>query len=582
MSREGNRAVLEGRMSPRLIALSLCCLVAAQAQDRWTRLTTTHFEMYTSADESKSRDVIQHFERVREFFMQASPIRPPGEFPVRIVVFKDPDEMHIYAPNRNVVAFFAPGPLRDSIVMTNPGPDANPIAIHEYVHLVIRHSGLKIPLWLNEGWAEVYSTLKPAKGGVAVGDLIQRHLDILAHGNWFTLQQLDSIDQHSPDYSETSRTNTFYAESWALTHMLYLAPDYKDNFSKFINTLNKGQTLTQALQIGFNKTPDQVFRDLQDYFSRKSLYGTVFITPFEKSGEKPAVSAIAPYDRNMMLADLHSSIHHFPAATRIYQDLQAEDPKRPEAFGGAGYLAILRNDKDTARTEFHKAWDLGTTDPQLCMQLAELDREAKQPESVVMSELEQAVKLRPGFSEAVFQLALMKVDARDFDSAFDLLGRVGIIGEDRMYVYRSAFGYVNLEKGNIDAAREDAGAARRAARTKAEADAADRFIALVEARASGPAAVRPGEQIVRKEGTAVGLRCAAKDSKDFSKMGIMIDGRQTLFDMPDPAAVEVTKQPGTKVELKCGALPPFHLIVEYAPSSAINQQSAGIIRRIEY
>jgi tetratricopeptide (TPR) repeat protein len=563
-------------------AIFLLLAMSAKAQDRWTRLATTHFEMYTSADESKSRDVILHLERVREFFMQASPVRPPGEFPVRIVVFKDPDEMHIHAPNRNVAAFFAPGPLRDSIVMANPGPDTDPIAIHEYVHLVIRHSGLKIPLWLNEGWAEVFSTLKPVRGGVAVGDLIQHYLDTLSHGNWFTLKQLETIDRHSPDYSETSRANTFYAESWALTHMLYLAPDYKDNFGKFVNTLNKGQTLTQALQIGFNKTPDQVLEDLKLYFERKSLYGTVFLTPFEKTGEKPEVSPIAPYDRNIMFADIDSSVHHFPSASRMYQDLQAEEPKRPDAFGGAGYLAILQNDKETARTEFHKAFDLGTTDPQLCMQLAELDREAKQPESLVRSELEQAVKLRPDFSEAIFQLALMKVNARDFDSAFDLLGRVGIIGEDRMYVYRSAFGYVNLEKGNIDAAREDAGAARRAARTKAEADAADRFIALVEARASGPAAVKPGEQIVRKEGTAIGLRCAAKDSKETSKMGIMIDGKQMLFDMPDPAAVEVTKQPGTKVELKCGALPPFHLFVEYAPSSPINRQTAGIIRRIEY
>ena len=538
--------------------------------------------MYTNADESKSRDVLLHVERVREFFMQASPVRPPGEFPVRLVVFKDPDEMHIYQPNRGVVAFFAPGPLRDSIVMANPGPDADPIAIHEYVHLVIRHSGLKIPLWLNEGWAEVYSTLKPAKDGVAVGDLIQRHMNILAGGNWFPLEQLGAIDQHSPDYGESSRTGMFYAESWALTHMLYLAPDYKDNFGKFINALNKGMTLPEALGIGFNKKPEQVLADLKNYFSRKKLYGTVFLTPFEKSGEKPVVEPITPYDRNMMFADLDSSVHHFPAASRIYQDLQTESPKRPDAFGGAGYLAILQNDKATARTEFHKAFDLGTSDAQLCMQLSQLDREVKQPISVVTSELQRAVQLRPNFSEAIFQLALDKVDARDFDAAKDLLGSVGVLGSERMYVYRSAFAYVHLEKGEIDAAGIDAAAARRAAKSKAELDTADRLIALVAARSSGPAAVKPGEQIVRKEGTAIGLRCAAKDSKDFSKMGITIDGKQTLFDMPQPAAVEITKDPSTKVELKCGALPPFHLIVEYAPSPVINQQTAGIIRRLEF
>ena len=563
-------------------AIILCLAMSAKAQDRWTRLNTTHFEMLTNADESKARDVLLHFERVREFFMQASPVRPPGEFPVRLIVFKDPDEMHIYQPNRGVVAFFAPGPLRDSIVMANPGADTNPIAIHEYVHLVIRHSGLKIPLWLNEGWAEVYSTLKPAKDGVAVGDLIQRHLNVLASGNWFPLEQLGTIDQRSPDYGESARTGMFYAESWALTHMLYLAPDYKDNFGKFINSLNKGMTLPEALDIGFNKKPGEVLTDLRNYFSRKKLYGTVFLTPFEKSSEKAEVTPVDSYDRNMMFADLDSSVHHFPDAGRVYQDLQTEAPKRPEAFGGAGYLALLQNDKATARTEFRKAFDLGTTDAQLCMQLSQLDREAKQPMSVVSSELQRAIQIRPNFSEAIFDLALIKVDARDFDAAKDLLGSVGNLGQERMYVYRSAFAYVHLEKGEIDAAQMDAGAARRAAKNKGELDAADRLVALVNARASGPAAVKSGEQIVRKEGTAIGLRCAAKDSKDFSKMGITIDGRQMIFDMPQPAAVEITKDPGTKVELKCGVLPPFHLTVEYAPASAINQQTAGIIRRIEY
>jgi hypothetical protein len=407
-------------------------------------------------------------------------------------------------------------------------------------------------------------------------------MNILAGGNWFPLEQLGAIDQHSPDYGESSRTGMFYAESWALAHMLYLAPDYKDNFGKFINALNKGMTLPEALDIGFNKKPDQVLTDLRNYFSRKKLYGTVFITPFEKSGEKPVAEPVAPYDRNMMFADLDSSVHHFPAASRIYQDLQMEAPNRPDAFGGAGYLALLQNDKATARTEFHKALDLDTADAQLCMQLSQLDREARQPVSVVTSELQRAVQLRPNFSEAIFQLALDKVDARDFDAAKDLLGNVGILGAERMYVYRSAFAYVHLEKGEIDAAGVDAAAARRAAKTTGEAAAADRLLALVEARSSGPAAVKPGEQIVRKEGTAVGLRCAAKDSKDFSKMGITIDGKQTLFDMPQPAAVEITREPATKVELKCGALPPFHLIVEYAPSPAINQQTAGIIRRLEY
>jgi hypothetical protein len=159
---------------------------------------------------------------------------------------------------------------------------------------------------------------------------------------------------------------------------------------------------------------------------------------------------------------------------------------------------------------------------------------------------------------------------------------VGMVAPDRTAVFRSALAYCNLQKGNLDLARADAEAARRAAKLPGESQSADRLLQLIDARSKGPAAALPGEKVTRAEGTAVGLRCAAPGSGALSKMGITIDGKQMLFDMPDQAAVEVTRGAGSKAELKCGALPPFHLIVEYAPASVTNQQSAGIVRRLEF
>jgi len=562
--------------------LTLLMALPAFAEDHWIRITTSHFEMYTTGDESKAKETILHFERVRDFFLQVSPVKPPGEFPVRIVAFKDSEMMHVYAPNQSVRAFFAPGPVRDTIVMQNPVPDNYSVTIHEYVHLVVRHSGLKLPLWLNEGWAELYSTLRPVKDGVAVGDLIPAHMATLQRAKWFSLDELEAINTHSPEYNESARTGMFYSESWALVHMLYLSPGYKDNFRRFISALNKGMSLQDAMQSSFGKGSSQVFTDLLGYMARKNLVGTVFLTPFEKSAETPVVTPVVPFDEHLMEADLHASALHLVEANRLYHQLELEEPKRPEAFAGEGYLAIQTGDKETARRQLRMAFELGSTDPQLCMQLAALDRMAKQPITVVMAELERAVQLRPDFAEAIFELAVLKVDARDFDEALSLLGRVGTVGPDRMAIFRSARAYVNLQKGNIDLARADAEAAGRASKTPEEKQAAEKLVKLIDARSKGFAAALPGEKVVRAEGTAIGLRCAASGSDTLSKMGITIDGKQMLFDLPDAAAVELTRQPGSKTELKCGALPPFHLTVEYAPASVTNRQSAGIIRRLEF
>jgi len=560
----------------------LLAVSPAFAQFHWIRLTSAHFEMYSTSDEKKSRDAILHFERVREFFTQVSPAKTVNEFPTRIVAFKDPDAFRVYAPNKVAAAYFAAGAVRDSIVMEDPSPATYQVMIHEYVHLVIRHSGLRLPLWLNEGWAQVFQTLKPVKDGVAVGDLLPDHIKTLASGRWLSLAELDAVDTRSPNYNEASKAGMFYAESWALAHMLYLSPDYKNGFGTFLAVLNKGRTLTEALQIAFHKTQTQVYADLQNYLSRKNLYGTVFLTPYEKSTEAPVVSEVPAYESNLMLADLHASAHHVVEAGKLYQQLENQEPQRLDAFAGAGYLDVQMGDKDAARKDFGKAFALGSNDPQLCLQLATLDRAAKQPPAQVVQELERAIKLRPDFSDAIFDLAVVKVDMRDFEAATDLFGRVGTVAPERMALFRSALGYANLQRGNLTMARTDAEASLRAAKNSQETQAAQRLLALIDARSKGPAAVLSGERVVRREGTAIGLRCVTPGSGALSKMGIAIDGKQMLFDLPDAAAVEVVHAPGTPDLLKCGQLQPFKLIVEYAPASVANQESAGIVRRIEY
>lgn len=571
----------------RSCAAIVCALLAAvpaiaQDKDKWIRVTSPHFEMFATCDQKKAREAILHFERVRDFFMAASPVKPPAEFPIRIVIFRDPDLFYMYAPNRNVAAFYAPGPLRDSIVMGEPSADSYPVTIHEYVHLVIRHSGLHLPLWLNEGWAEVYSTLRPVKDGVAVGDLIDAHVQDLEKGRWLSLAELEAVNQKSPDYNEANRIGIFYAESWALVHMLYLSPDYKKNFGLFIGALNKGRTLEDALHSSWGKSEAQVFNDLREYLSRKKLYGTVFLTPFEKPGDSPVVTPVTSYDSYLMLADLHAASHHVADADRLYRQLEADEPKRPEAFAADGYLALEIEQKDKARKQFRTAYDLGSNDPQLCLELANLDREAKQPASVVMPELERAVKLRPGYSEALFELGVLKVDLRDFDSALTLLTEAGTVNPDRVTAFRSAIAYVNLVKGNIELARTDAEAARQAAKGPTQTAAVDRLLRLIDARSTGPAAAHPGETVIRTQGVAVGLRCAPAGSDEMSKMGVNIGGKQVIFDMPAPAAVEILRTTAASLQLTCGQLQPFPVVVEYTPASVAEQQSAGIIRRLEF
>ena len=119
---------------------------SAAAAAQWIKLTSNNFELYTSAGEKKGREAILYFEQVRNFFMRAlkgKDTRSPE--PVRIVAFSSEKEYLPYRMNE-FAAYYASDGTRDTIVMGNIGPDCYPTAVHEFTHLILRHSDAKIPI----------------------------------------------------------------------------------------------------------------------------------------------------------------------------------------------------------------------------------------------------------------------------------------------------------------------------------------------------------------------------------------------------------------------------------------------------
>jgi hypothetical protein len=138
-----------------LLWLAITAYPAHGAESRWIRMKSANFEMYSSAGPRSTRDTIREFEQVRGFFLQALGSSPAKPIPVRLVTFGSTKEYEPYRMNEFAIAYYQETLDRDYIVMSRSGSDTFPIAVHEYVHLLVRHSGLKLPPWLNEGLAEL-------------------------------------------------------------------------------------------------------------------------------------------------------------------------------------------------------------------------------------------------------------------------------------------------------------------------------------------------------------------------------------------------------------------------------------------
>jgi hypothetical protein len=235
-------------------------------------MQSPNFEAYSSAGERDTRDALRYFERVRDFFLQVNQREPPKPVPVYVVVFGSEKEYAPYRPNEFATAYYSGGADRDYIVMGRTGEQASQIAVHEYVHLVARHAGLKFPPWLNEGIAELYSNLRIQGDKVLVGDLIPGRLQALYSDKWIPLSVILSAGPDSPYYNEKNKAGSLYNEGWALVHMLQLSPEYVAKFSEFLGAVNSGVDSAAALEKIYGKPVTAFEKELQEYIRGNRFY----------------------------------------------------------------------------------------------------------------------------------------------------------------------------------------------------------------------------------------------------------------------------------------------------------------------
>ena len=561
------------------ILLLLSVPGACSAADQWLRIVTPHFELYTDDTPKSGRDLIQYFEQVRGFFVTVSPVHLPEDSAVRLIVFRNKEEFAPYSPRAMAGAYYIGNPKADYIVIQDATPESYKNAVHEYTHLIVRHSGLRIPVWLNEGWADVYSSLHPVKGGVAVGDLLPDRLKALEGASWLDFETLTSVTIQSPIYNEGDRTGVFYGESWALAHMLFLAPDYKPNFAKFVTALHRGSTAAEACQIAFGKSSAVVFQDLRTYFTRKKLYGAVFQTTLGKAETIPEQTAVPPFEARLVMADLLVALGRFDPATREYEALDKIQPGRPEVAQSLGYMALIKRDNPRAADYFYKAYTAGDSDPRMCLALAQLELAARQPPSRIIPILERALKSKTDFPEAMLQLGLLRVADRQFESGIGMLMSIQNVTPERAPALFITLAYAYLETGDLEMAKQNAETAKKWAQTPQDTERLAQMTEFIEARAKLPVPPRPGEKLQSVEGIVQAVDCGTGGNS----LRLQAGERTLDLLLPDAKAVEFSLAGGKSLEIHCGPQqPPFRVKIEYAPVSVMEKGLTGVIRRLDY
>jgi hypothetical protein len=180
----------------------------------WLEVRSLNFVLATDAGEAKGREALYELEQLRALL----PV-PDGRR-LELFYFRDPVAFARYTGHRD-------GFLRDGKDMDPAIAAVNSLVAlrHEYVHFATR-SCEPVPcasadrLWVSEGLADYYATLQVSAGQLEIGGPNAAALDYLRRTPLLSVGELDDVRRESRYYQDPAARPLFYAESWALVHLL--------------------------------------------------------------------------------------------------------------------------------------------------------------------------------------------------------------------------------------------------------------------------------------------------------------------------------------------------------------------------
>ncbi len=596
----------------------------AFADEEWIKITSSNFELYTAANEKRGRKVVEHFETIRQFFLDVTGSKQLSTLPVRIIGFRSQKQYAPYSPNEFAAAFYTQSRNRDYIVMSNVSSEHYDMAVHEYMHLIQRNTGRKYPVWMNEGLAQLYETLKPVGKKVMVGDVQPGKYQLLQTKNWLDLQTVFDVDHDSEHYNEKKRAGIFYAESWALTHMLNLSPDYREinSYAKLRSAVVSGESTSAAIQRLYGKDVGEVFRDLKAYINNGRLFAALYDIKLEKTSEETEVRPAGDLESGLVLADLLSVMRDKKQeAEARYLEVSKQHPDSAEVFEGLGYLALRGHDEDKAREYLGKAVALGSQSPKVYRDYAYFLQQAGEPAAMRIQLLEKALLLQPDDRDTHTRVAFLYLREKSYIQALRHLAAVKNVEEDKAFSLFDAMAFAYYELERFEDARKALQRAEPYAKSpdaklrvermleaidyrmnpqttpvvSAEArslavpesgdDETDATPQLKRRAAKEFPTTQPAHEVWRKaagvdwlrvEGILETLECAGSTANMHVR-----SGNETLvFVILDPSTVVV--RGGKTLEFRCGPQGERPIAVEFEKSEEADPGVAGVVRALEF
>ena len=569
-------------------------------------MQTKDFQIYSTANQRDTEATLRQFERVNAFLVQMFGREVPNPVPVNIILFSNQKEYEPYRLNEFATAYYSGNADRDYIVIGKNGENNANIVMHEYVHLFVRHVGLNLPPWLNEGLAELYSTMQPLGNSIEFGARIPGRVLELSRTGWVPLAEILSAGRDSPYYNEAKQAGSLYNQGWALTHYLATSEKLRAEFPRLVDAIAAGMPSEKALE-SLTKLPlAKLESDLKLHVATGASRKLRIKLKLDVSKEKLTAEPANMFDVRLALANQSGHQAKDEPRKRL-EELAKEDPTRPEPHADLAYIEFREGRPEAGFERLAKAYELGDRRPKLLLDYGRMAARYR-PEDGVKA-LQEYVKVQPADVAARIDLAGMQMNLHQPVQALLTLQPITNVTPELAPRLFDVWGNAQIQTGDLGGARITAKRLQEVASTDQYRQQAARMIEYLDraervprsvagappvpptaaANEIQPAPPAPAREAVINQttvqkflvvarGNIVGMECGATPKVTMVDDG----GRRKTFVILEPNRVVATGTQPTPEGIPCGnqAKPvPIRIHYELPPEGV---DADGVIREMHF
>lgn len=275
--------------------LALCGDAAAE-DGRWTRAETPHFIVYSDLGNRvrASAAQLEHFDAWLRFLLGVH-TEPANK--LEVYLFGGENGLSLVWPgvSSDVRGFYEATPEQTAAfaLYRTSGFGDQTVLFHEYAHhFMLQYFAGAYPKWFVEGFAEFVSTTTFDRNEAYVGASTPARVRQLNQDAWMPLDRMLKGDIRGDDIFR------FYAQSWLMTHYVWLDQTKKAAFARYVAALRAGGDPIASFQPAFGETLDQFDTDLRHHLDAGiTRYGV----PFPQKDEPTITVTALPRSADALL-----------------------------------------------------------------------------------------------------------------------------------------------------------------------------------------------------------------------------------------------------------------------------------------